>query len=434
MEDNFSKEILRGNINIAILKALEEGDKYGYEIGRYIEAKVGGDFKLKEPTLYSCLKRLESRKLVESYWSDEDSRGGRRKYFRLTDYGKQVCASNITDWRKSKPVIDKIVSGDDGSRESGYNNSLSEENAVSGGFLKEKRQLKYDEQDSSKFSRNAKMFPNEDEEINPEYRTILSKLLRNVKNEIDLSVKGAGSEAAHSEKKNNEVNSFEETNYGHDLKNRPANNGLSFKKNDDIPLRGKDWESADAVLLNDRQEENFSLLPSSSDFNFVAIQRTMASQGFTLKPYSPENNLPKQFLLVNRINMLTSLLLFLVAAIQTATIYYFWEPIINIGLKYYVYILTVMLVIPIISSLVYLFNPIKRTKKRYNVFYSIISSIMMFIVCFLGILSIALLFNIDITNHYEMIVKLYIPTIYASNFVFYSIIWAILYKAKCCRY
>ena len=63
MEDNFSKEILRGNINIAILKALEEGDKYGYEIGRYIEAKVGGDFKLKEPTLYSCLKRLESRKL-----------------------------------------------------------------------------------------------------------------------------------------------------------------------------------------------------------------------------------------------------------------------------------------------------------------------------------------------------------------------------------
>lgn len=430
MEDNFNKEILRGNINIAILKALEEGDKYGYEIGRYIESKIGGGFKIKEPTLYSCLNRLEGRKLVTSYWSDEDSHGGRRKYFRLTDYGKQVCASNITDWRKSKSVIDKIISGDDRGNENAHNEGSS----LSGNFIRERRQLaSSDMQVTSRLSQSNKMFSNEYEEINPEYRTILSKLLKNVKNEIDFSVRSGGSEASNFEKKDARFVEEPSNEYGKDLQDGASTNGLSFNMNDDMPLSLKDWEGSDdkgAVI--ERQEENFSLLPSSS--GFIAIQRTMASQGFSLKPYSLENNLPKQFLLINRINMLASLLLFLVAAMQTAAIYYFWEPIINIGLKYYVYILTVMMVIPIISSLVYLFNPNKRTKKRYNVFYSIVSSIMMFIVCFLGIMSIALLFNIDATNQYEMIVKLYIPTIYASNFVFYSIIWAILYKAKCCRY
>jgi len=301
---------------------------------------------------------------------------------------------------------------------------------------------------NTRFLRSEKMFSNDDEEINPEYRTILSKLLKNVKNEIDISVNRSSGEDDNAEK-TPDRESFFDRSYFEDnrIRDRIKESDNDRSKENDLSFTRQNISDSDEdkaylldkseVLLDEKQGEDYSLLPSSSAFrlgSFVAIQRTMASQGFTLKPYSPDNSPPKQFLLLNRINMVAALLLFLVAAIQTAAIYYFWEPIIGIGLKYYVYILTAMLIVPIVSSLVYLFNPYKRTKKRYNVFYSIISSIMMFIVCFLGILSIALLFKIDVNNQYEMILKLYIPTIYASNFVFYSVIWAILYKTGSCRY
>lgn len=444
MEDSANKEILRGNINIIILKALEDGNKYGYEVGKYIEAKAGGDFKLKEPTLYSSLKRLESRNLIESYWSDEDSLGGRRKYFRLTDLGKQICDSKISDWRQSKAVIDKIMDGDkqDDKEQSALKAVMGKKDALAAAADKPSAEASFSDNISggvkagSRLSRMGRVFPGEDEEINPEYRTILSKLLRNVKDEIDLSIKedeeinklGASGLSLHSQEKDSQTGEKGRSIENGSLTVLSAENSEGFENS-----RNNEGEESSSMRSD---ENNFSLLPSSPEFNgpFAAIRRSMAGQGFSLSPYSTANNPPKRFLLVNRINLLASILLFFVAALQTAAIYYFWEPVINIGLKYYVYILAVMLVIPVLSSLIYLFNPNKRTKKRYNILYSLISSIMFFIVCVLGIFSIALLFDVDVNNTYEMIVKLYIPAIYASNFVVYSIIWAVLYKANCCRY
>ena len=61
MEKKNQPDVVRGHINTIILSALCEGDKYGYEIGKEIEAKTRGQYKLKEPTLYSSLKRLEKQ-------------------------------------------------------------------------------------------------------------------------------------------------------------------------------------------------------------------------------------------------------------------------------------------------------------------------------------------------------------------------------------
>ncbi|MCU9816310.1 PadR family transcriptional regulator [Paraclostridium sp. AKS73] len=37
--------------------------------------------------MYLALKRMESKKLVESYWGNEQSSGGKRKYYNLTNEG-----------------------------------------------------------------------------------------------------------------------------------------------------------------------------------------------------------------------------------------------------------------------------------------------------------------------------------------------------------
>ena len=90
-EQNFdiSSDLIRGHINTIILRSLYDGDKYGYDIINEIEKKSGGLYTLKQPTLYSALKRLESLKYVQSYYGDF-SNGGRRKYFSLTDAGRTV--------------------------------------------------------------------------------------------------------------------------------------------------------------------------------------------------------------------------------------------------------------------------------------------------------------------------------------------------------
>ncbi len=109
MPKEINSDLLRGNINTIILSALYSGDRYGYDIVSEIEQKSHGQFSIKQPTLYSCLKRLEAQGYVSSYWG-EQSNGGRRKYFSLTDLGRQVFKQSQDDYEYSRTVIDKLIS------------------------------------------------------------------------------------------------------------------------------------------------------------------------------------------------------------------------------------------------------------------------------------------------------------------------------------
>ena len=106
---SISSDLIRGHINTIILRMLYDGDKYGYEIIDEIEEKSKGQYTLKQPTLYSALKRLESQDYVTSYWGGA-SNGGRRKYFQITEKGKAVVEQNRAEWEYSRTVIDSLIS------------------------------------------------------------------------------------------------------------------------------------------------------------------------------------------------------------------------------------------------------------------------------------------------------------------------------------
>lgn len=106
-----SSDLIRGHINTIILRTLYERDKYGYEIINEIEQKSHGQYSLKQPTLYSALKRLESQGYIKAYWkTDEVTSGGRRKYFTLTDSGKEITEKNLSEWEYSRTIIDNLIS------------------------------------------------------------------------------------------------------------------------------------------------------------------------------------------------------------------------------------------------------------------------------------------------------------------------------------
>lgn len=110
-KSGISADLIRGHINTIILRTLYERDKYGYEIIEEIEAKSHGQYSLKQPTLYSALKRLESQGYINAYWkTDEVSNGGRRKYYTLTDSGREITEKNQAEWEYSRTVIDSLIS------------------------------------------------------------------------------------------------------------------------------------------------------------------------------------------------------------------------------------------------------------------------------------------------------------------------------------
>ena len=82
-----SSDLIRGHINTIILRTLYDGDKYGYEIISEIEEKSRGQYALKQPTLYSALKRLESQDYVTSYWGGGEQR---RSAQVLPDHGQRA--------------------------------------------------------------------------------------------------------------------------------------------------------------------------------------------------------------------------------------------------------------------------------------------------------------------------------------------------------
>ena len=108
MEARTSADLLRGHTDTVVLRVLLKSDNYGYEIHKSIIDRLGGEYELKEATLYSSYKRLEADGYITSYWGDE-TLGSRRKYYRITDIGKELFRQNKADWFKTQAILNKLL-------------------------------------------------------------------------------------------------------------------------------------------------------------------------------------------------------------------------------------------------------------------------------------------------------------------------------------
>ncbi|QXE18373.1 PadR family transcriptional regulator [Clostridium sp. 001] len=107
---SITSDVIRGHTETIILAHLVEKDSYGYEINKFIKEKTDNKYELKEATLYSAFRRLEKASLITSYWGDQNT-GARRRYYSITELGKEVLKQNRLDWNESKELIDKLING-----------------------------------------------------------------------------------------------------------------------------------------------------------------------------------------------------------------------------------------------------------------------------------------------------------------------------------
>ncbi|WP_101842004.1 PadR family transcriptional regulator [Halobacillus sp. Marseille-P3879] len=116
MEKKISNDLIRGHTDTIVLNILQQHDSYGYEIYKKILELSNGQYELKEATLYTAFRRLEKDGYIASYWGDE-TQGGRRKYYQITDTGRERFAQNQRDWEFAKEILNKLIKGGNDSNE-----------------------------------------------------------------------------------------------------------------------------------------------------------------------------------------------------------------------------------------------------------------------------------------------------------------------------
>lgn len=110
MASTISTDLIRGHTDTIILNILRQQDSYGYEIYKTIIQLSNAQYEFKEATLYTAFRRLEKEGFIISYWGDE-SQGGRRKYYRITDLGKERYEQNKKDWDFAKEILEQMIKG-----------------------------------------------------------------------------------------------------------------------------------------------------------------------------------------------------------------------------------------------------------------------------------------------------------------------------------
>jgi len=107
-------DVIRGYIDVMILRALHDGDSYGYEISKKITGISENSYSMKETTLYSAFSRLEKLKYLRSY-PGSYSGGRERTYYALTDGGRRYYRQKCDEWELTKALVTKfIIKGEEG--------------------------------------------------------------------------------------------------------------------------------------------------------------------------------------------------------------------------------------------------------------------------------------------------------------------------------
>ena len=103
-----SLDLVRGTLDLLILKTLCWGQLHGYAIASAIRRRTEDLLLVEEGALYPALHRMEARGLIESEWGiSENNR--RAKYYALTAAGREKLSSDAAEWRRYSGAVASIL-------------------------------------------------------------------------------------------------------------------------------------------------------------------------------------------------------------------------------------------------------------------------------------------------------------------------------------
>jgi PadR family transcriptional regulator PadR len=105
-------EMLKGTLDMMVLRTLLRGDAHGHTIAKVIERSSEDVLGVEQGSLYPALHRLEDRGMVSSYWGTSDN-NRKAKFYRLTAAGRKQLLQETNRWRQMVRAI-ALVMGEKG--------------------------------------------------------------------------------------------------------------------------------------------------------------------------------------------------------------------------------------------------------------------------------------------------------------------------------
>lgn len=101
-------ELVRGTLDMLILKALSGEAKHGYGVARWLEEQTDDALRVEEGSLYPALRRLVERGWVQAEWGySENNRKAR--YYRLTGVGRRRLREEAVSWGRFVAVVSSVM-------------------------------------------------------------------------------------------------------------------------------------------------------------------------------------------------------------------------------------------------------------------------------------------------------------------------------------
>jgi PadR family transcriptional regulator, regulatory protein PadR len=105
---NTNQDVLRGTLDLLVLKTLTLTPMHGWGIGQRIQQISNGELEVNQGSLYPALQRLEHRGLIESEWAmSENNR--RARFYRLTPTGRAAVGEEIDSWRRFAAAVEVVL-------------------------------------------------------------------------------------------------------------------------------------------------------------------------------------------------------------------------------------------------------------------------------------------------------------------------------------
>ena len=101
-------DLLKGTLDLLILKALVFGPQHGYGIARWIEDSSRDLLQIEEGSLYPALYRMEKRGWIRSEWGQSDT-NRRARYYHLTAGGREELESQAHGWARLVEAMSLVL-------------------------------------------------------------------------------------------------------------------------------------------------------------------------------------------------------------------------------------------------------------------------------------------------------------------------------------
>ena len=108
-----SLDVVRGTLDVLILRALTFGPQHGYAVSQWIRERTDDALLVEEGALYPALYRMESKGWIEAEWGASDN-NRRAKYYALTTAGRRHLKEELDTWQRYTEAVARILTATTG--------------------------------------------------------------------------------------------------------------------------------------------------------------------------------------------------------------------------------------------------------------------------------------------------------------------------------